>query len=45
MANTKVLLDSLIRNRVINNTMAQHIEISLASTEKTLGDILLNFRT
>lgn len=42
MANTKVLLDSLIRNRVINNTMAQHIEISLASTEKTLGDILID---
>jgi len=42
MASTEVLLGYLIRNRIIDEATARHIDSTLSQSEKTLGDVLVD---
>jgi general secretion pathway protein E len=42
MATTEMLLGYLIRNRILDDATARHIESVLAQSNKTLGDVLID---
>ena len=42
MESTRVLLDYLIHNRIIDESLAHQIELKLSQSDKTFGDILID---